>query len=167
MNRTAGDRIGRHRSVFRVSMILLGAPLVATGSWAVAAPHDWYRNFPGGGRHWISALGPYNEHITRDFASLLLGIGLLLVVAALVLRRQLVQAALGTTLVWAVPHFVFHMVHTDELSTGDNVVNLISLALTVAVPVVLLALTLRPEPEARQRTSTAPAEEPVGAQSLT
>ena len=114
----------------------------------------------------MSALGPYNEHLTRDFGTLLLGLGLLIVVAALLLRRQLVQVALGTALVWALPHLVFHASHTDELPTGDNVVNLITLVLTVVVPIALLALTLRPEPEAGPTTSSVPAEQPVGAQSL-
>src|SRR5436190_21212585 len=109
MNGTTGNRIERYRSEFRVTLILLGAPLVGTGGWALAAPHNWYFSFPGAGHHWVSVLGTYNEHLARDFGSLLLGLGLLLVASAVVLSRPVVQAALGMTLVWAVPHFVFHM----------------------------------------------------------
>jgi hypothetical protein len=159
-----GNRIERHRSEFRVTLILLGAPLVGTGGWALAAPHNWYFTFPGAGHHWVSVLGPYNEHLTRDFGSLLLGIGLLLLASAVVLSRPLVQAALGTTLVWAVPHFIFHMTKLEDMPTGDNIVNMVSLGLTVIVPIGLLALTLKPDTQIEKTKPTAPAEQPAGAQ---
>lgn len=164
MNGTTGNRIERHRSAFRITLILLGAPLVATGGWALAAPHNWYFTFPGAGHRWVSVLGPYNEHLTRDFGSLLLGIGLLLFASAVVLSRPLVQAALGMTLVWAVPHFIFHMTKLEDMPTGDNIVNMVSLGLTVIVPIVLLALTLRPDTQIEKTKPTVPAQQPAGAQ---
>lgn len=162
MNGTTGSRIERYRSEIRVTLILLGAPLAVTGGWALAAPHNWYFTFPGAGHHWVSVLGPYNEHLTRDFGSLFLGLGLLLVVSAVVLSRPLVQAALGVTLVWSIPHLVFHMSHLEELPTGDNIANSASLGLTVIVPVVLLVLTLRPDPQTEKTKPTVPAGQPVG-----
>lgn len=137
----ADNQIGRYRSQFRAGLLVLGLPLVAIGAWALLAPHAWYEDFPGGGRHWISALGPYNEHLIRDFGSLYLGLGLLLVFAAVVLGRQLVQAALGTLLVFSLPHFVFHLTKTEPLSRADNIVNLVTLGLGVVLTVGLLLLT--------------------------
>jgi hypothetical protein len=68
------------------------------------------------------------------------------VFAAVSLARPLVQGALGALLVFALPHFVWHLTELDALSTGDNVVNVTTLALTVVLPALLLYLTLRPEP---------------------
>jgi hypothetical protein len=139
----SSDRIENYRREFRAALLALGAPLAAIGVWALLAPHSWYEDFPGGGRHWISALGPYNEHLVRDFGALYLGLGLLLIFAAVVLRRLLAQAALGTLLVFAVPHFVFHLSEMQALSTGDNVINMTALGLTVVLPALLLWLTVR------------------------
>jgi hypothetical protein len=146
MNVTAGDRIERYRRELRAGLLALGAPLVAVGAWALLAPRSFYDDFPGGGLHWIAAYGPYNEHFVRDFGALELALGLLLVFAAVVLGRRLAQAALGALLVFSVPHFVFHLSELDALPTGDNVVNMVTLGLSIVVPVALLALTAKGEP---------------------
>jgi hypothetical protein len=116
-------RVERHRDLVRGGMIALGVPNVLTGGWALLAPHGWFGTFPGGGRHWVSALGAYDEHLVRDFGATLLGIGLLLLFAAIALERLLVLAALGTNLVFSLPHFIFHVANKEQLSTGDFVAN--------------------------------------------
>jgi hypothetical protein len=143
MDDPAATPIARYRNEFRAGLLALGIPFAAIGIWSLVAPHSWYSDFPGSGHHWVSPLGPYNEHSTRDFGGLYLGLGLLLVYAGIFLRRQVVQVALATSLVFAVPHFIFHMTKLEALSTGDNVANMTSLALTVLLPVVLLALSGR------------------------
>jgi uncharacterized protein YjeT (DUF2065 family) len=146
-------RIEAHRREFRAALIALGAPLAAIGAWAALAPHSWFDEFPGGGRHWVSALGPYNEHLTRDVGSFLLAVGVLVVFAGVVLERRLVQAALIALLVYSVPHLAYHLTELDAYSTTDNVLNIFTLVLIVVVPLLLLALT-------RERVST-PAAAPV------
>ncbi len=42
------------------------APVTAIGAWAEAAPHQFFRSFPWGHWHWLTLLGPYNEHIVPD-----------------------------------------------------------------------------------------------------
>jgi hypothetical protein len=135
--------IRRNRELFRAGLVALGVPFLAIGVWAFFAPHSWYREFPGGGHHWITALGPYDEHLVRDFGALYMGLGLLLGYASVVLRRQLVQAALATLLVFSVPHFIFHLTKLDRFSTADNIENITTLALTVLLPALLLALSGR------------------------
>src|SRR4051812_35135964 len=120
--------VTRHRREIQAGLLVLAAPMVLVAAWALVAPHGWFDTFPGGGRHWVSALGPYDEHLVRDFGSTYLALGLLLVFAAFRLDRLLVQAALGASLVFQVPHFIFHLSNTGPLSTGDNVVNLLALA---------------------------------------
>src|SRR3972149_6731593 len=105
----------------RVGLGRLGVAAADVGVWALAAPRSFYDDFPGGGRSWVSAVGPYNEHLVRDVGGLNLALALLLVAAGVLLERRLVIVVLVAYLVNAVPHFVFHVSHMDEMSTGDQV----------------------------------------------
>jgi hypothetical protein len=49
---------------------------------------------PSGRRDWVSALGPYNEHLVLDYGELNLAFEVLLVFAAALLERRLVRASL-------------------------------------------------------------------------
>ena len=129
----------------RAGIALLAAAFGAVGFWAQLAPQSFYDDFPGGGRTWVSALPPYNEHLVRDIGSLYLALALLLSAAAVLLERRLVIVALAAYLVNAVPHFIFHVTHMDELSTGDQVGQTVSLALAVLLPLALLPLGRRLE----------------------
>jgi hypothetical protein len=124
--------------VLRVGLIVLALPQLQVGLWGLLAPRSFYNRFPGAGHAWVSALGPYDEHLLRDAAGGFLAVGVLLAWAAVSLSPILVRAALGVLLVFAVPHFVFHATHADGLSVGDNVANLGGLAFEVVLPIVLL-----------------------------
>jgi hypothetical protein len=125
---------------FRLGLVALGAPLLALGAWAVLAPRSWFDDFPGGGRHWVSALGPYNEHLATDVGAFFLAIGGLLIFAAVVLERRAIQMALGALLVFSIPHLVWHLGELGPYDTLDKVLNVISLSLLVVVPIVMLLL---------------------------
>ena len=128
----------------RAGLGLLAVAAAVVGVWALAAPRSFYDDFPGGGRHWVSALPEYNEHLVRDVGGLNLAVAALLLVAAVVLERRLVQVALVAPLLYAVPHLIFHLAEVDELeSSGDKVAQTLTLVLAVAIPLVLLPLTLR------------------------
>lgn len=127
----------------RLGLSLLAIPALVVGLWALILPRSFYDDFPAAGRHWVSVLGPYNEHLVRDVGALNLALGALLAVAAIVLERRLVQAALAAWLVYAVPHFVFHATELDALSFLDNAANVITLGLAVLLPLVLLVATGR------------------------
>ena len=129
----------------RLGLGLLAVAAADVGVWALAAPRSFYDDFPGGGRSWVSAVGPYNEHLVRDVGGLNLALALLLAAAAAMLERRLVIVALVAYLVNAVPHFVFHVTHMDELSAGDQVGQTVSLALAVLLPLALLPLARRVE----------------------
>jgi hypothetical protein len=49
-----------------------------------------------------------------------------------------VQVVAGATLVYAAPHFLYHLLHLDLFDTSDKVLEVGSLAITVIVPVLLL-----------------------------
>ena len=125
----------------RLAVSLLMAPALVVGVWALLLPRSFYEDFPAAGRHWVSALGPYNEHLVRDVGALNLALGALLALAAILPEQRLTQAALAAWLVYALPHFLFHATERDALSPLDNLANLATLGLAVLLPLVLLAAT--------------------------
>ena len=120
---------------------MLAVTPALVGIWATIAPRGFYDNFPGGGHHWVSAVGPYDEHLVRDVGALYLGSLVLLVLAFAWLDRRLVQAALVSYVVAVVPHLVYHATALDNLSTGDAVAEMAGLALNLLLPLGLLATT--------------------------
>lgn len=86
-------------------------------------------------------MGPYDEHLVRDVGALNLALCALLVFAAVVLEKRLVQAALVAWLVYAIPHFAFHLTTLYVFSLGDYLANAISLGLLVLLPLILLVLS--------------------------
>jgi hypothetical protein len=113
---------------------------IGVGGWALSAPRSFYDDFPAAGRDWVSALGPYNEHLVRDVGAANLALGVLLVFAAVLLERRLVQAALVAWLVYAGPHFVFHLTELESFSLGDKLGNAGALGLAALLPLALLVL---------------------------
>lgn len=138
-----GDPVGVSGRTMRIGLSVLAVSQAAVALWALFAPRAFYDDFPGGGSHWVSALGPYNEHLVRDVGASFTALLVLLVLAAIFLERRLVQAALVAWLVYAIPHLGYHLTTTEAYSTGDNVASLAGLALQAGLPLALLGLTFR------------------------
>jgi alkylhydroperoxidase family enzyme len=131
--------------LLRAGLLALGAPQLAIGAWALLLPRDWFEGFPGLGNHWLPLYGPFDEHLATDVGSTFIAVGLLLVLAAVWLERRVVQAAAVAYLAYQVPHFVYHLGADDALTAGDQVVNGVTLGLTVVVAASLLVLTREPD----------------------
>jgi hypothetical protein len=129
------------RRWLRGGLAVLAVTPALVGIWATASPRGFYDNFPGGGHHWVSAVGPYDEHLVRDVGALYLGSLVLLAFAWAWLDRRLVQAALVSYAVAAVPHLVYHSTALDGFSTGDAIAEIGGLALNVVLPLGLLPAT--------------------------
>ena len=129
-----------HSGWTRVGLGYLTLVSVQIGLWAQFAPRSFYDDFPGLGRAWVSVDGPYNEHLVRDVGGLYLALTVLLVGAIVTLSRTMIVVACIAVLVSGVPHFVYHVLNRDDLSTGDLAASLTGLALFAAVPVALLAV---------------------------
>jgi hypothetical protein len=125
----------------RIGLAYLAGGYALVGFWAAFAPRSFYTDFPGGGRHWVSPDGPYNQHLVRDVGELNLALLVVMVAAAVTLSRPLVRAALAATIVNGVLHVVYHAGHVDMFSTSDQVAILATLALAPVVAVVLLVST--------------------------
>jgi hypothetical protein len=137
------DWTREQRRRLRVGLAVLAFTPALVGIWATVAPRGFYDDFPGGGRHWVSAVGAYDEHLVRDVGALYLGSLVLLAFAFAWLDRRLVQAALVSYAVAALPHLVYHTTALDNFSTGDAVAEIAGLALNVFLPLGLLAMTRR------------------------
>jgi len=108
------------------------------GLWALLFPRAFYDHFPLPGSDWVSTLGPYNEHLVRDYGALNLALSAFLVFAAVLLKRRFVQASVVAWLAYAVPHFIFHLGQTHHFSPGSNLAQLGGPAFLVQLPLVLL-----------------------------
>jgi len=143
-------RSGRLR-LARVLLVALTATGAAVGLWAQAAPAAFYRSFPGFGRHWLPPLGPYNEHLVRDFGALNLGLAAAALVAAITLTRSATMTAAAAWLVYSVPHVAFHATHGEAFGAGDDIAALASLSAAAAVALAAWWLvTTAPAPPASE-----------------
>jgi hypothetical protein len=113
------------------------------GIWATISPRGFYDDFPGIGQSWVAAVGAYDEHLVRDVGALYLGSLVLLGFAWAWLDRRLVQAALVSYAVAALPHLVYHTTALENFSTGDAVAEIAGLALNVVLPLGLLVVMRR------------------------
>lgn len=131
-----------HDRLLRILLVLLSLNSLI-GLWAAFAPRSFYDDFPGGGRSWVSADGPYNEHLVRDFGALNLALSVLTIAAAIMLVRSLaVVAALGW-LAYSVPHLVYHLRHLDVYDTSDQMANVAALSLAPLLAIAVLVLEAR------------------------
>lgn len=140
MNSKVDPHLMHSRGVQLGLWLLAIVPLVI-GVWAFFAPYHFYEIFPFPGRHWISTLGSYNEHLIRDYGANNLGFGVLLTAAAVLLERQLIRVALASWLAFAIPHFIFHLTQTHHFSLFDNVTQLSSLGFVAVFPIILIFVT--------------------------
>jgi type IV secretory pathway TraG/TraD family ATPase VirD4 len=137
------DRSRVRRAWLRIGLLIVAVTPLASGLWALLFPRAFYDDFPLPGSDWVSTLGPYNEHLVRDYGALNLAMAVLLLAAGVLLERRLAQVALITWLVFEVPHSVFHAGQTHHFSAGSNLAQLSGLALLVVLPLVVLFLLPR------------------------
>jgi hypothetical protein len=137
------SRDKRHMRQLRAGLLVLAAFALLPGIWGTLWPRSFFDDFPGAGAAWVAAFPPYNEHLVRDVGAFYVGYGVLLLGAAVVTRRRLVQVVLVAWVAATVPHGLFHLRHLDELPTSDAVGQSVVLALMTLLPLLLLALSAR------------------------
>ena len=129
--------------------LLLGS--LSVGPWAQLFPVSFWEGFPSFGRAWVSADGPYNEHLVRDVGGLQLGMAVLLTAALLRPDGSLLRVAALASVVWQLPHALYHLVHAGDLPTlADRVAQSALLVLTLAVAATLLVASLRRDGSTRR-----------------
>lgn len=133
--------------MLRAGTASLGVPQVVLGIWALFWPRGFFDSFPVvAGQHWLPAYGGYDSHLTTDIGATFLAIGVLLLLAGWFGERLLIQVALVAYLVYAVPHFIFHLANDDVLSSGAQIVNGFLLGSSALGAILLLGLARLPGP---------------------
>lgn len=125
----------------RIALAYLALVSLEIGVWAQLAPRSFYDHFPGLGRAWVSVNGPYNEHLVRDVGGLNLGLAAVLVVAFITLSRPTIVAASVASLLYGIPHLVYHIANTDGLANSDIAISLGGLALFAVLPIALIMVS--------------------------
>lgn len=143
------------RLAARVLLALSGLSSLMLGLYALAAPHSFYTSFPGG-RGWVAADGPYNEHLVRDFGGLNLGLAIVLLVAAALGTKALARTAAVAGLAFAGPHLVYHLAHLDVYGGADKAGNVISLSGSVIMLAAALVLSSSGRPAGHPEVAPAP-----------
>lgn len=120
----------------RVLLALSAVIGLYVGLWAAFFPDEFYRSFPGFGRHWVSVDGAFNEHLIRDVGGMYLGLGLGSVVAMYSVSDAPGRAIGAAWALFGVVHFGYHSTHlvgdgVDKLGT------LVALGLSLAFGLVL------------------------------
>ncbi len=131
----------KQRGLIRAGLLFLVVASLMVGPWAQFAPHSFWDGFPGLGRAWVSADGPYNEHLVRDVGGLQLAMVVLLLAAVIRPEVVLVRVAALASVVWQAPHLVYHLVHVGDLPTlSDMVIQSVGLVFTFVVALAVLVL---------------------------
>jgi hypothetical protein len=122
----------------RAVAALLALSAADVGLWASIAPGSFFRSFPGGGHHWVSVIGPYNEHLMRDVGGLYLSLVAVSVWAVVRPRPEITRLAGVAWLVFSLPHLAFHAAHLGSFGLADQVGNMVALGGAVVLAMVLL-----------------------------
>ena len=133
-----------YRTWMRIALGYLALVSLEIGVWAQFAPRSFFDDFPGLGRAWVNVDGPYNEHLVRDVGGLNLGLAAVLIVALITLSRPTIIAAALASLLYGVPHLVYHIANHDGLDDSDVAISLGGLALFAILGVALIVVALRP-----------------------
>jgi hypothetical protein len=125
----------------RAGLVFLTVLQGAAGAVQLLLPKVFYDDFPSRTHPWVAMLPPYNEHLMRDVGAGSLAYVVALGVAAVTMNRLMVRTALAGSLVFAVPHLLFHATHLARFPPFDAVAQTVILCLAVLIPVVLLFLS--------------------------
>ncbi len=136
----------RPPSLFRAALLALGGIQGFLGLYALISPLGFYEDFPFG-RGWVGLLPSYSEHLVRDVGGLFLLSAAVLIAAGIYLERRLVAVALGSFLLFSVPHTIFHFLNFEPFDTPDVIANVIGLGSQVLIPVALLVVVARERPD--------------------
>jgi hypothetical protein len=117
------------RTYVRTVLVIFAVFELVLGLWLTFAPRTFYDHVPT-----VDWDPPYNDHLFHDLGGTSLGLGIVLIAAAIRLDRYLAAVALLAYLAFTVTHMVFHLghLHTDE--TGWSIVLAAVVILMVVIP---------------------------------
>lgn len=132
---------GERSSVLQtIVLAYLGISALGLGVYATFFPRGFYDDFPLG-RAWVGVDGPFNEHLIRDFGALNLALACFTLAAAWAGGRAMVRAAAAASILYGVPHLVYHLRHADVYRSADKLSSIGGIAFSVVLAVVVLVST--------------------------
>lgn len=142
-----------HPGRIRAGLLALAVVPSIQAIWMLAAPRGFYDDFPGAGRAWLPAVGVYDEHLSRDVGAAMLGLAVVLIAAAVLAERRVVQVALLGFLAATAPHLAYHVTTTGRYGAVDNVLSLGGFVAQAVLAVWLLTQTRITTTEPTRSTS--------------
>ncbi len=136
----------RRRLTARAALALVAVVQAEIALWGLIAPRSFFTGYPGGGHHWVVSLGPYNQHLVRDYAAAELGFAVLLLACVVWFERRLVLVAGAAFLAATVPHFAYHLTTTSHLGAVDNIGSLGGFVIELALVTGAMAVAWRDTP---------------------
>src|SRR5689334_25269990 len=121
----------------KTGLVILFLQGLMVGAWALLDPRSFYDDFPGFGRHWTAATGPFNEHFVTDVGAAYLALTALALLALAWGDLRSCRLAGTAWAVFSAPHFLFHARHLAGLSSFDKVAELTTLGATLVVAIWL------------------------------
>ncbi|WP_028050056.1 hypothetical protein [Cellulomonas sp. URHD0024] len=123
--------------IIRIGIAVLFVNELMIGAWNAIAPESFYAHFPT-----VDSTPPFSEHLARDFGGATLGITVLLGIALVWPKAHFVVPAMLAYLVFAVPHFAFHLEHLAHLTSSEAVFVVVANASVALLAALVLVLTL-------------------------
>jgi len=134
-------RAPRLSGALRGWTMALGWGGLIQGGWAFFWPSSFYEDFPVAGAAWVSTLGPFNDHLTRDVGAALLGLGGAGLVAAFRGDVAAIRAVASGFVLFGVSHLGFHLGELDHFSPASATAQVATLVALVLLPAVLVSMT--------------------------
>lgn len=121
------------------------------GVWAATWPRQFYDSFPGMGRHWVSVMGPYDEHLVRDVGGLYMAMAVISLWAVVRTRNEtFAMVGLGW-LAFNIPHFIYHV---RMLAMVPERIDKVGNVVTLAAVLIFAALLVLPTRQTRPVLTT-------------
>jgi len=119
--------------------IALGLGAITQGIWSFVWSREFYDSFPIAGAEWVSRLGPFNEHLTKDVGAALIGLGVAALAVARLRHSGAIRALAAGFVVFGALHLGFHLGELGHFGPASAAAQAVSLTLLVALPLGLIA----------------------------
>ena len=130
---------------------------LVVGVWNAIWPESFYRDFPT-----VDLTPPFSEHYARDFGGATLGIGLFLVIGFLKTKAHFVIPATLAFLIYAVPHFFYHVANLEGATVGEAIALTSANAFVVLLGISIILVTIaRDRSLVQGRTGAVPGQTPA------
>lgn len=123
--------------LIRIGLAILFIDEFVVGAWNAIAPNSFYTNFPT-----VDLTPPFSEHYARDFGGATLGIAFLLLLALIKPKAHFVVPAAVAFLIFAIPHFFFHLLHLEGTTVGQAIALTAANAFVALVGIAIILLTV-------------------------